>query len=125
MPEPAGFSNGPGLAGTESAPPAFPGKASIAPIRYPAAAGTMRYEKIKCGFHVIAEGNKWVAVGPEFVNLTESVVGFGDTPLEAITEWMERWSRNPRSCAGRSPRPRDFEAHDDLNGEPELPAFLL
>ncbi len=89
----------------------------------------MRYEKIKQGFHVIAEGNKWIAVGPEFVDLTESIVGFGDTPLEAITEWMQRWSGDPRSCGRSSPRPWDFEAHDEdsLKNEPEhpLPAFLL
>ena len=90
---------------------------------------SMRYEKIKQGFHVIAEGNKWIAVGPEFVDLTQSIVGFGDTPLEAITEWMQRWSSDPRSCGCYSPRPWDFEAHeeDSLNSGPEhpLPSFLL
>jgi hypothetical protein len=89
----------------------------------------MRYEDIKQGFHVISEGNKWIAVGPEFVDLKESVVGFGDTPLEAISQWMRRWSADPRSWWQHSPRPGDFRAHEDGGLEDELehqpPTFLL
>jgi hypothetical protein len=40
------------------------------------------------GINVIKDGNAWVAHGPEFVNLQESHVGFGNTPREAVKEYL-------------------------------------
>src|SRR5215475_5428547 len=36
------------------------------------------------GFHLLRDGNAWVAVGPDFVDLQRSPTGFGETPEEAI-----------------------------------------
>ena len=39
---------------------------------------------ISTGFHLLGDGDAWVAVGPEFVDLQRSPAGFGATPEEAI-----------------------------------------
>ena len=38
------------------------------------------------GFHLLKDGDVWLAVGPEFVDLVQSPAGFGDTPEEAVRE---------------------------------------
>jgi len=39
---------------------------------------------ISRGFHLLKDGDSWVAVGPDFVDLQRSPTGFGETPEEAI-----------------------------------------
>ena len=36
---------------------------------------------------VTLDGNKWCAFGPDFIDLQESVAGFGDTPDEAAVDY--------------------------------------
>lgn len=50
----------------------------------------MRYSDITHGYHVFKEGDAWMAVGPHFVDLVESIVGFGSTPEQAVAEWRSR-----------------------------------
>jgi len=38
------------------------------------------------GIQVYMDGNSWCAVYEDFINLQESVAGFGDTPSEAVTD---------------------------------------
>ena len=38
------------------------------------------------GFHLLKDGNVWLAVGPEFVDLVQSPAGFGTTRKEAVGE---------------------------------------
>ena len=40
----------------------------------------------KVGIEVYKDGDKWCAVYENFVNLQESVAGFGDSPLGAIDQ---------------------------------------
>jgi hypothetical protein len=60
------------------------------------------------GFHIFQDGNSWCAVGPNFIDLQESVAGFGSTPIAAYTQWLVR-------RAGRRgalpPRYKDFTVH--------------
>ena len=39
---------------------------------------------ISRGFHLLKDGDSWVAVGPDFRDLQRSPAGFGETPEEAI-----------------------------------------
>jgi hypothetical protein len=36
------------------------------------------------GFHLLRDGDMWAAVGPHFVDLQQSPVGFGETKAEAV-----------------------------------------
>lgn len=36
-------------------------------------------------YNIVAEGDKWIATGPGFVNLQESEAGCGTTPVRALT----------------------------------------
>jgi hypothetical protein len=38
------------------------------------------------GFHLLMDGDVWLAVGPEFVDLQRSPAGFGNTREEAVRE---------------------------------------
>lgn len=60
------------------------------------------------GFHIFKDGNSWCAVGPNFVNLQESVAGFGSTPIAAYAQWLVR-----RACrhGALPPRYKDFTIH--------------
>jgi hypothetical protein len=81
------------------------------------------------GFHVLRQGGKWMAIGPDFVDLERSTVGFGDTPEEAMTQWRLRRARTVSACGQRMPTKRDFIVHyeDEAEDEPEVPypLFLL
>jgi hypothetical protein len=44
-------------------------------------------EKIE--YQVGMDGNSWFCHGPDFVNLQESTVAFGDTEEEAILEYCK------------------------------------
>jgi len=44
----------------------------------------MGYMDISRDFHLLKDGDSWVAVGPDFVDLQRSPAGFGETPEEAI-----------------------------------------
>lgn len=39
------------------------------------------------GINVMLDGNAWCAYGPGFINLQESVAGFGDTPRDAVNDY--------------------------------------
>ena len=60
------------------------------------------------GFHIFKDGNSWCAVGPNFVDLQESVAGFGGTPIAAYTQWLVRWACRRGAL---SPRYKDFTIH--------------
>jgi hypothetical protein len=38
------------------------------------------------GFHLLRDGNMWMAVGPEFLDLQRSLAGLGNTKEEAVKE---------------------------------------
>ena len=38
------------------------------------------------GFHLLKDGDVWLAVGPEFVDLAKSPAGFGNTREDAVRE---------------------------------------
>jgi hypothetical protein len=55
----------------------------------------MRYSDIMDGFHILRDGDKWLAVGPRFFDVDKNIAGFGDTPEEAFTNWRLRWEQRP------------------------------
>lgn len=36
------------------------------------------------GFHVFRDGRSWCAVGPHFIDMMSSSIGFGSTPQAAV-----------------------------------------
>jgi hypothetical protein len=46
------------------------------------------------GTKVFLDGNKWVGVRKDFVNLQESLAGFGDTPMAAIKDLKNKEGNN-------------------------------
>lgn len=45
------------------------------------------------GTRVYKDGSAWCAVGPGFINLQESVAGFGDSPAAAVSELRKEAKR--------------------------------
>lgn len=41
------------------------------------------------GVNVMKDGNKWFAHGVEFINLQESISGWGKTPREAVEDYLK------------------------------------
>jgi hypothetical protein len=62
------------------------------------------------GFHLLRDGNSWVAVGPDFVDLQRSPAGFGDTQEEAVRE-LQHELRKQGWPDRRLPALGDFEVH--------------
>ena len=44
------------------------------------------------GINVIKDGNSWMAHGNDFINIQESHVGFGNTPANAVKEYLSTGS---------------------------------
>lgn len=42
------------------------------------------------GIQVMKDGDSWIAHGPDFVNLQESPLGWGDTPNEAALDYQQK-----------------------------------
>lgn len=42
-------------------------------------------------YQVTMDGNAWVCHGPNFVNIQESIVGWGDTEEEAIIDYCRAY----------------------------------
>jgi hypothetical protein len=64
------------------------------------------------GFHLLKNGEVWLAVGPEFVDLVRSPAGFGTTRKEAVRE--HRAQLRKAGYPDRSlPRLSDFTVHGE------------
>jgi hypothetical protein len=64
------------------------------------------------GFHLLRDGDTWLAVGPEFLDLQRSPAGFGKTRDEAVRELRARLRRagHPDHAL---PEMRDFTVHGE------------
>ena len=63
------------------------------------------------GFHIFQDGNSWCAVGPTFIDLQESVAGFGSTPVAAYAQWLVRRTCQRERHGALPPRYKDFIVH--------------
>jgi hypothetical protein len=45
--------------------------------------------QVEIQFNIFLDGNQWCAVRSDFVNLQESSVGFGDSPMAALRELFD------------------------------------
>ena len=63
------------------------------------------------GFHIFQDGTSWCAVGPNFVNLQESIAGFGSTPVAAYAQWLVRRACRHERRGSLPPRYKDFTVH--------------
>jgi hypothetical protein len=64
------------------------------------------------GYHLLKDGGTWCAVGPEFVDLVRSPVGFGSTQAQAVKELRARLRRD--GYPDRSlPELGDFTVHGE------------
>jgi hypothetical protein len=50
------------------------------------------------------DGDQFCVHGLDFINLVESVAGFGDTPHEALEDYLTRVRRRPFRCGLQSRR---------------------
>ena len=41
--------------------------------------------------HLFEDGDQWCATFPDFINLQESLCGFGDKPGDAVAELFKAW----------------------------------
>jgi len=73
---------------------------------------TMRDLDIKQGLHLLREGKIWIAIGPDFVDIKESPIGFGGSPEDAVADWKVRWSAHPDSLGIHAPKLSDFQVHE-------------
>jgi hypothetical protein len=62
------------------------------------------------GFHLLKDGNVWMAVGPEFVDLQRSPTGFGKTQQQAVRE-IRAQLRRAGYPDHALPRLGDFKVH--------------
>jgi hypothetical protein len=74
-------------------------------------------EELRNGFHLLRQGNIWIAIGPEFVDMKKSIVGFGGSPAHAVDDWKSRWSARPY-CDGRHLKVSDFRVYESRDGTP-------
>lgn len=44
--------------------------------------------------NVVLDGNAWCAHDDEFINLQESIAGFGDTPGDAVIDFIRQKQKN-------------------------------
>jgi hypothetical protein len=63
------------------------------------------------GFHIFKDGNSWCAVGPTFVDLQESIAGFGSTPMAAYVQWLVMRTAARERRGALPPRYKDFMIH--------------
>lgn len=63
------------------------------------------------GFHIFHDGNSWCAVGPAFIDLQESLAGFGSTPMAAYAQWLARRTCQREQRGALPPRYKDFMIH--------------
>jgi hypothetical protein len=63
------------------------------------------------GFHIFRDGNSWCAVGPNFLNLQESVAGFGSTSMAAYAQWLVQRTCQRDRRGALPPRYKDFTIH--------------
>ena len=64
------------------------------------------------GFHLLKDGGTWCAVGPEFVDLVRSPVGFGSTQAAAVGELRARLRRDGYPDRAL-PKLGDFTVHGE------------
>jgi hypothetical protein len=64
------------------------------------------------GYHLFKDGDTWLAVGPEFVDLQHSPAGFGSTPQEAVRV-LQAELRKAGSPDNSIPKLDDFTVHSE------------
>ncbi len=66
---------------------------------------------ISTGWHIFADGNAWCAVGPAYVDLQQSLAGFGYTHAEAYRDLMRVLIMRDPGYLNHRPRVADFHIH--------------
>jgi hypothetical protein len=70
--------------------------------------------EISSGFHLYKDGDAWCAVGPTFVDLQQSVAGFGDTMIDAVNDLWRQLKTEPSWRDQEPPNFHQFKVWDEL-----------